>query len=163
MGGGAPSVLQRNRKKAHAPDKTVNYRGCPLSVTEKQKKAHAPHYYSFFNFQFSVFSKTKSLPLGGKVSTNGRRMRGQPLLLMQVSVRLYVYRGSRKSRKLFVKMISRTSHPLIRFCSQVCSQNHLPPEGKAFWLQRHITVTRKKAHAPPEGKAFLICNSHHSL
>ena len=67
-----------------------------------------------------------------KVSTNGRRMRGQPLLLMQVSVRLYVYRGLRKSRKLFVKMISRTSQPLIRFCSQVCSQNLLPPEGKAF-------------------------------
>ena len=41
--------------------------GYLLSVTEKQKKAHAPHYYSFFIFQFSVFSKTKSLPLGGKV------------------------------------------------------------------------------------------------
>ncbi len=52
-------------------------------------------------------------------------------------------------------MISRTSHPLIRFCSQVCSQNHLPPEGKAFLicnsyhsLWQYVTEKQKKAHAP---------------
>ena len=34
------------------------------TLQRNRKRRTRPHYYSFFNFQFSVFSKTKSLPLG---------------------------------------------------------------------------------------------------
>ena len=49
-----------------------------------------------------------------KVSTNGRRMRGLPLLLMSDSVWLNDYREVRKCPALFVKMILWISKPLIR-------------------------------------------------
>ena len=65
----------------------------------------------------------------GKVSTNGRRMRGLPFLKMQDSVRLCVYRELRKSRTLFVKMIFRISLPLIRLGIRRAT---FPPRGRLF-------------------------------
>ena len=77
----------------------------------------------------NVCGNKKSLPLGGKVSTNGRRMRGQPLLLMSDSVGLYVYRELRKSLTLFVKMIFGISKPLIRLGLRRAT---FPPRGRLF-------------------------------
>ena len=90
-----------------------------------------------------------------KVSTNGRRMRGQRFLIMSDSVRLFVYRGSRKCRVLFVKMIFRISQSLIRLGIRRAT---FPPRGRLFdpdtTLQRH----GKRMRASPRGKAFVCGN-----
>ena len=68
-----------------------------------------------------------SLPLRGKVSTNGRRMRGQRFILMSDSVGLCVYRELRKSLTLFVYMIFGISKPLIRLGIRRAT---FPPRGR---------------------------------
>ena len=80
-----------------------------------------------FFLPYVTYAVGKSLPLGGKVSTNGRRMRGQRFLLMSVSVGLCVYRELWKSLTLFVKMIFRISKPLIRLGIRRAT---FPPRGR---------------------------------
>ena len=88
--------------------------------------------------------------LGGKVSTNGRRMRGLPFLKMQDSVRLCVYQELRKSRTLFVKMIFRISLPLIRLGLRRAT---FPPRGRLFCSLSALQCNKKKRHAVTEKDA----------
>ena len=93
---------------------------------DNQKPSPRGH-VCLFLYHCNMARNQKSLPLGGKVSTNGRRMRGLLFLQMTDSVRPGVYRGSRKSTTLFVKLILLISQPLIRL--GLCRAT-FPPRGR---------------------------------